>query len=93
MFLFCRLWSHFVHFAELALSVLQSQGQVDLVLCRSATPHARIWLADVAQRAEELGQLSRVFQNMARQVYAREQRLKRQLQELRIEIDEARKAC
>ena len=49
-------------------------------------------LADVAQRADELGQLARVFQNMAREVYAREQRLKQQLQELRIEIDEAKKA-
>ena len=49
-------------------------------------------LADVAQRADELGQLARVFQSMAREVYAREQRLKQQLQELRIEIDEAKKA-
>jgi DNA-binding response OmpR family regulator len=49
-------------------------------------------LTDVAQRADELGQLARVFQSMAREVYAREQRLKRQLQELRIEIDEAKKA-
>ena len=49
-------------------------------------------LADVALRADELGQLARVFQNMAREVYAREQRLKQQLQELRIEIDEVKKA-
>ena len=49
-------------------------------------------LADVAQRADELGQLARVFQSMAREVYAREQRLKQQLQELRIEIDEVKKA-
>ena len=50
-------------------------------------------LAEVAQRTDELGRLARVFESMARQVYAREQRLKQQLQELRIEIDEARKAC
>ncbi len=49
-------------------------------------------LVDVIRRADELGQLARVFQNMAREVYAREQRLKQQLQELRIEIDEAKKA-
>ena len=49
-------------------------------------------LAYVAQRADELGQLARVFQSMAREVYAREQRLKQQLHELRIEIDEAKKA-
>ncbi|MDH4207901.1 MAG: response regulator, partial [Anaerolineae bacterium] len=33
-------------------------------------------LADVAQRTDGLGQLARVFQSMAREVYAREQRLK-----------------
>ena len=49
-------------------------------------------LAEVAQRPDELGQLARVFESMARQVYAREQRLKQQLHELRIEIDEAKKA-
>jgi len=49
-------------------------------------------LAEVAQRPDELGQLARVFESMAREVYAREQRLKQQLQELRIEIDEAKKA-
>jgi hypothetical protein len=49
-------------------------------------------LSDVAQRTDELGQLARVFQRMAREVYAREQRLKQQIQELRIEVNEARKA-
>ena len=49
-------------------------------------------LAYVAQRADELGQLARVFQSIAREVYAREQRLRQQLQELRIEIDEEKKA-
>ncbi len=48
-------------------------------------------LADVSARADELGQLARVFQNMARQVYAREQSLKQKVQELQIEIDEAKK--
>lgn len=49
-------------------------------------------LAEVAARADELGQLGRVFQHMAREVYAREQRLKQQVQELRIEVDKARQA-
>jgi len=49
-------------------------------------------LADVAQRTDGLGQLARVFQRMAREVYAREQRLKQQVQELRIELSEARQA-
>jgi len=47
-------------------------------------------LADVAARPDALGRLARVFQRMAREVYAREQRLKQQVQELRIELDEAR---
>src|SRR5213083_1546541 len=49
-------------------------------------------LDEVALRSDELGQLALVFQEMARQVYAREQQLQRQVQQLRIEIDHARKA-
>jgi DNA-binding response OmpR family regulator len=49
-------------------------------------------LDEVAQRPDALGQLARVFQRMAREVYAREQRLKAEVQQLRIEIDEVRKA-
>jgi two-component system cell cycle response regulator len=49
-------------------------------------------LDEVARRSDELGQLAQVFQEMARQVYAREQQLQRQVQQLRIEIDHARKA-
>jgi DNA-binding response OmpR family regulator len=45
----------------------------------------------VAVRPDALGQLGRVFQRMAREVYAREQSLKQQVQELRIQIDEAKK--
>lgn len=49
-------------------------------------------LDEVAIRADELGQLAQVFQEMARQVYAREQQLQRQVQQLRIEIDHERRA-
>jgi two-component system cell cycle response regulator len=49
-------------------------------------------LDPVAGRGDALGQLARVFQNMARQVDAREQRLRQQVQDLRVEIDEVRKA-
>lgn len=52
-------------------------------------PHT---LDEVAQRTDELGQLARVFQRMAREVSARQERLKQQVQELRVEIDQARKA-
>lgn len=48
-------------------------------------------LVSVTQRTDELGQLARVFQTMAKQVYAREQQLKQQVQELRIEIDEVKR--
>lgn len=49
------------------------------------------WLDPVAERGDELGQLSRLFQKMARQVYEREQQLKKQVSLLRIEIDEGKK--
>ena len=48
-------------------------------------------LEEAAQRTDSLGQLARVFQSMAREVQAREQRLKQQVQQLRVEIDESRK--
>jgi DNA-binding response OmpR family regulator len=49
-------------------------------------------IEQVASRRDELGQLARVFQRMAREVYAREQRLKQEVHRLRIEIDERRTA-
>src|SRR5438105_4096152 len=49
-------------------------------------------LNEVASRPDELGQLAQVFQEMARQVYAREQQLQQQVQQLRIEIDQERRA-
>lgn len=49
-------------------------------------------IEQVAARSDELGQLARVFQRMAREVHAREQRLKQEVRQLRIEIDETRTA-
>lgn len=49
-------------------------------------------LALVAARSDALGHLARVFQRMANEVRAREEKLKLQVQELRIEIDETRQA-
>ncbi len=49
-------------------------------------------LDEVARRSDELGQLALVFQEMAHQVYAREQQLQQQVQQLRIEIDQERRA-
>ena len=48
-------------------------------------------LESVAQRQDELGRLARVFQRMGKEVQAREDRLKTQVLQLRIEIDEAKK--
>lgn len=49
-------------------------------------------LSDVAARPDALGQLTRVFQRMAREFYAREQRLKQQVAELRIEVNQVKQA-
>jgi two-component system, cell cycle response regulator len=49
-------------------------------------------LDEVAGRQDALGQLGRVFQRMASEIYAREHSLKQQVQALRIEIDQAKKA-
>lgn len=48
-------------------------------------------LDSVSSRGDALGGLSRVFQRMAIEVVAREERLVRQVRELRIEIDDARR--
>jgi CheY-like chemotaxis protein len=47
-------------------------------------------LAAVAGRADELGRLARVFDGMATTVRAREERLRKQVSDLRLEIDHAR---
>jgi two-component system, cell cycle response regulator len=49
-------------------------------------------LDGVASRDDALGQLARVFQQMAIEVRARERLLKQEVRQLRIEIDEARAA-
>ena len=49
-------------------------------------------LEPVKHRFDELGRLARVFQSMAEQMYVREQKLKQQVAELRIEIDQTKKA-
>ncbi|HET7790808.1 MAG TPA: protein kinase [Gemmatimonadales bacterium] len=48
-------------------------------------------LAPVARRADELGNLARVFDNMVLQMKVREDRLKNQVQDLRQEIEHARR--
>ncbi|MEZ4862414.1 MAG: cyclic nucleotide-binding domain-containing protein [Caldilineaceae bacterium] len=70
--------------------------QVAQLTAAAAAVEAGIYEAErvdpVTKRGDALGQLARVFQRMMRQVYAREQRLQQQVQELRIEVDKARQA-
>jgi CheY-like chemotaxis protein len=70
--------------------------QVSKVTAAAAAVEAEQFIStnldSVATRGDELGQLARVFQRMAHEVYLREQRLKQQVQALRIQIDEAKKA-
>ncbi|MEM9767315.1 MAG: DUF3365 domain-containing protein [Cyanobacteria bacterium P01_D01_bin.71] len=49
-------------------------------------------LAKVVSRQDEFGQLGQVFQNMVNEVIARQQRLQQQIRDLKIEIDQTRKA-
>lgn len=49
-------------------------------------------LDGVAAREDALGSLARTFQRMAHEVHAREERLRQQVRELRIEIDEGQQA-
>lgn len=70
--------------------------QVDLLTAAAAALENDTFdpdsLSDVADRSDALGQLTRVFQRMAREFYLRERRLKQQVTELRIEVDKAKQA-
>jgi two-component system cell cycle response regulator len=74
---------------------LEYLEQVDRVISAAGAVEAGTFectsLDSVAAREDALGKLARVFQNMARQVYAREQSLRQQVHELQIEIDVAKK--
>jgi DNA-binding response OmpR family regulator len=76
---------------DLELEYLEQVGYVtDAAAAVEAAAFDPESLNGVGARDDALGQLARVFQRMAREVYAREQRLKQEVQELRIELDEAR---
>ena len=78
---------------DLELEYLEQVGHVvaaaEAVEAETFDPES---LDGVAARGDALGQLARVFQRMAREVHTRQERLKQQVRELRIEIDGARKA-
>lgn len=78
---------------DLQLEYLEQVGRVvDAAAAVEADDFDPGRLDAVAGRDDALGQLARVFQRMAREVFERERRLKAQVQQLRIEIDEAKAA-
>lgn len=78
---------------DLQLEYLEQVGRVvDAAAAVEADDFAPESLDGVAGRDDALGQLARVFQRMAREVFERERRLKAEVQQLRIEIDETKAA-
>ncbi len=63
---------------------LISQGSLDAPACVDQD------LGHVAARGDEIGKLAHVFQRMCEEVYAREEKLRQEVRQLRIEIDQAR---
>jgi DNA-binding response OmpR family regulator len=58
-----------------------------------ASAYDEATIAPVAARPDALGNLARVFQRMAQEVVAREQRLKQQLRQLQLDIEEQRSSA
>lgn len=78
---------------DLELEYLEQVGHViDAAAAVEAGAFDPSAIAAVSAREDALGQLARTFERMAREVAAREDRLRAQVAELRIEIDEARQA-
>jgi two-component system, cell cycle response regulator len=79
---------------DLELEYLEQVGKVtDAAAAVEQGSFAFDELDQVAGRDDALGSLARMFQRMAHEVKAREERLQRQVRELQIEIDEARQAA
>lgn len=74
------------------MAQLAQKISTDEISAEEAEEFERKKLTEIAKRNDELGQLGRVFQRMVREIYAREQQLRQQLQKLRLEIDENRRA-
>ncbi len=78
---------------DIELEYLREVGRViQAATAVEAGSYEKGALAQVAQRGDELGRLARVFDAMAHQVRAREDRLKEQVTALRREIGEARQS-
>lgn len=78
---------------DLELEYLEQVGHViDAAMALEEERFDPADLEPVAERADALGVLARSFARMAGEVRAREERLRREVAELRIEIDEAKQA-
>ncbi|HLU34805.1 MAG TPA: response regulator [Thermomicrobiales bacterium] len=78
---------------DMELEYLEQVGRVtEAAAALEAGSYTSSDLDIVALRSDALGQLARVFRTMADEVQAREERLKMQVRELQIEIDEGRQA-
>jgi len=76
---------------DLEIEYLEQVGHViDAAGAVEANKFETSKLETVAKRDDALGQLARTFQRMASEVKAREDRLRAQVRELKIEIDEQR---
>jgi CheY-like chemotaxis protein len=79
---------------DLELEYLEQVGKVtDAAAAVELGTFALNDLDQVAGREDALGSLARMFQRMAQEVKAREERLQQQVHELQIEIDETRQAA
>ena len=79
---------------DLELEYLEQVGYVTNAAAAVETSEFQSQSLDsVAGRDDALGRLARVFQRMAQEVHAREQRLKRQLEQLRLDIEEHQRAA
>lgn len=81
-----------LHNAQLFSQALEHLRQVETLTNAASAIEQRVFepemIDGVAARTDALGELARVFRNMAQEVREREQRLFQQLQQLRLDIEE-----
>lgn len=73
------------------MAQLATQLSLEKVSVEEVEAIERQGLSKIAHRSDELGQLGRVFQRMAREVCDREQKLSEQLYRLKVEIDHTKR--
>lgn len=73
------------------MAQLASQMSQDTVAANEVKMIERFALTKIAKRSDEFGYLGRVFQKMVHEVYAREQQLTQQLQQLQVEINNTKR--